>query len=158
MAKNEKKPAVQNEQVQKAVAAKKANEAAATTEVVPVDRRHQSRERRQTDRRGGVPAPVAVERRKVERREKTQRRRQIDPTTCERDYSAEELEFMNALALYKRTSGRMFPTCSEILEVVRHLGYEKRSNEPVLAEQAVIADAIVIESDGAAASLDNVVF
>ena len=53
------------------------------------------------------------------------RRRQIDPTTCERDYSREEIEFMRAMDNYKRTSGRMFPTCSEILEVVRSLGYVK---------------------------------
>lgn len=65
---------------------------------------------------------VAVERRDNERR-KTPRRRQIDPTTCERDYSNDEIEFMHALDAYKRTSGRMFPTCSEILEVIRHLGY-----------------------------------
>ena len=24
---------------------------------------------------------------------------------------------------YKRTSGRMFPTCSKVLEVIRNLGY-----------------------------------
>jgi hypothetical protein len=54
------------------------------------------------------------------------RRRQIDPTTCERDYSSEEVEFMNAIDEYKRSSGRMFPTCSEILEVLKNLGYEKR--------------------------------
>jgi hypothetical protein len=53
------------------------------------------------------------------------RRRLIDPTTCERDYGADELEFMQALDRYKRASGRMFPTCSEILEVVRSLGYAK---------------------------------
>ena len=58
-------------------------------------------------------------------RQKIQRRRQIDPTTCERDYSQEEIEFMNALDEYKRNSGRMFPTCSEILEVFRKLGYSK---------------------------------
>ena len=52
-----------------------------------------------------------------------QRRRQIDPTTCERDYSIEEVEFMNAMDDYKRKSGRMFPTCSEVLEVIRDLGY-----------------------------------
>ena len=63
--------------------------------------------------------PVVVERRKV------QRRRQIDPTTCEREYTDEEVEFMQALDQYKRTSGRMFPTCSEILEVLRGLGYQK---------------------------------
>jgi hypothetical protein len=51
------------------------------------------------------------------------RRRSIDPTTCERDYGADEVEFMQALDRYKRTSGRMFPTCSEILEVIRSLGY-----------------------------------
>jgi len=53
------------------------------------------------------------------------RRRLIDPTTCERDYAADELEFMQALDRYKRASGRMFPTCSEVLEVVRSLGYAK---------------------------------
>ncbi len=30
---------------------------------------------------------------------------------------------MQALDAYKRASGRMFPTCSEILEVIRDLGY-----------------------------------
>ncbi|HEX4145981.1 MAG TPA: hypothetical protein VHY91_20945 [Pirellulales bacterium] len=69
---------------------------------------------------------VAGERRvHAERREKVNRRRQIDPTTCERDYTDEEVEFMHALDQYKRSSGRMFPTCSEILEVIRGLGYEK---------------------------------
>ena len=53
------------------------------------------------------------------------RRRKIDPTTCERNYSNEEREFMLALEEYKRSSGRNFPTCSEILEVVRGLGYSK---------------------------------
>jgi hypothetical protein len=53
------------------------------------------------------------------------RRRFIDPTTCDRDYGPEEVEFMQALERYKRSSGRMFPTCSEILEVVRSLGYQR---------------------------------
>ena len=55
--------------------------------------------------------------------QKVNRRRQIDPTTCERDYTDDEVEFMNALDDYKRKSGRMFPTCSEVLEVIRSLGY-----------------------------------
>lgn len=62
---------------------------------------------------------------KLERRSKVQRRRQIDPTTCERDYTDEEVGFMNAMDEYKRASGRMFPTCSEVLEVIRGLGYVK---------------------------------
>jgi hypothetical protein len=73
------------------------------------------------ERRTGSEA-VASERRHNTRR-KVQRRRQIDPTTCERDYSVEEIEFMRAMDEYKRASGRMFPTCSEVLEVVRSLGY-----------------------------------
>ncbi|MEM9411906.1 MAG: hypothetical protein AAGA30_12375 [Planctomycetota bacterium] len=58
-------------------------------------------------------------------RRKTKRRRQIDPTTCEREYNDAEIEFMHALDEYKRASGRMFPTCSEILEVFTGLGYRK---------------------------------
>jgi hypothetical protein len=59
------------------------------------------------------------------RRPTVKRRKNIDPTTCERNYSIEEVEFMNAVSEYKRASGRMFPTCSEILEVLKNLGYEK---------------------------------
>ncbi|MBX3423568.1 MAG: hypothetical protein KF752_18585 [Pirellulaceae bacterium] len=58
-------------------------------------------------------------------RRKQQRRRQIDPTTCEREYNGCEIEFMHAIDAYKRASGRMFPTCSEILEVIQKLGYVK---------------------------------
>lgn len=54
---------------------------------------------------------------------KQQRRRQIDPTTCEREYNLREIQFMQAIDAYKRSSGRMFPTCSEILEVIDQLGY-----------------------------------
>ena len=48
-----------------------------------------------------------------------------NPATSDRCYTADEMEFMNALAEFKRASGRMFPTCSEILGVLRNLGYEK---------------------------------
>ena len=53
------------------------------------------------------------------------RRRFVDPTTCDRDYAADEVEFMQALERYKRSSGRNFPTCSEVLGVLRSLGYVK---------------------------------
>ena len=64
-------------------------------------------------------APPVVERRTVERR------KEIDPTTCERDYTADDVDFMRAMDEYKRLSGRGFPTWSEVLEVVRSLGYER---------------------------------
>lgn len=58
-------------------------------------------------------------------RHASKRRQRIDPTTCEREYTAAELEFMQAIQAYKQSSGRMFPTWSEILEVLQGLGYEK---------------------------------
>ena len=90
-----------------------------------IDRR-ESRDRRSGADRRGQSLPVAVERRALQRRVKVNRRRQIDPTTCERDYTPDEIEFMGAMDEYKRRNGRMFPTCSEVLEVVKSLGYEKR--------------------------------
>ena len=73
---------------------------------------------------GATEAHVMVERRGGDRR-KVERRRQIDPTTCERDYTDEEIDFMKAMDDYKRKSGRQFPTWSEVLEVIRSLGYRK---------------------------------
>jgi hypothetical protein len=36
---------------------------------------------------------------------------------------------MRALEQYKRSSGRTFPTCSEVLEVLKSLGYTRSSAE-----------------------------
>jgi hypothetical protein len=58
-------------------------------------------------------------------RQMSGRRRFVDPTTSERDYTEAEMEFMLAMNEYKHQSGRMFPTWSEVLEVLRTLGYEK---------------------------------
>ena len=99
--------------------------------LVTIDRR-ESHDRRAGDRRSHS-LPVAVERRGLERRVKVNRRRQIDPTTCERDYTPDEIEFMGAMDEYKRHNGRMFPTCSEILEVIKVLGYEKRPKTEAVA-------------------------
>lgn len=58
-------------------------------------------------------------------RQASGRRRFVDPTTCEREYTMAEMEFMQAMHEYKQSSGRMFPTWSEVLEVIKALGYEK---------------------------------
>jgi hypothetical protein len=102
---------------------------------VEINRRAKSDRRDANDRRKENVA-VAMERRQGERRAKVARRRQIDPTTCERDYNDDEIEFMQALDAYKRTSGRMFPTCSEILEVIRGLGYVRLSQTAASAAAA----------------------
>lgn len=102
------------------------------TDVATIDRRTTEDRRNEEDDRRQKDEAVAEERRQGPRRKK-QRRRQIDPTTCERDYSEDELEFMRALDDYKRNNGRMFPTCSEVLEVVRSIGYVKLSPEELAA-------------------------
>jgi hypothetical protein len=91
-----------------------------------VDRRLNNR-RFAKDRRVTKDADFSGEDRRTtpRRAPKAERRRQIDPTTCERDYQPEEVEFMKAMDDYKRRSGRQFPTWSEVLEVLRDLGYRK---------------------------------
>jgi hypothetical protein len=113
-------------------AAAKAHQTDNTEAVVTIDRR-ESRDRRGAPDRRVQNIPVAVEQRVLQRRVKVSRRRQIDPTTCERDYSVEEIEFMSAMDEYKRRNGRMFPTCSEVLEVVKSLGYAKCAKTETVA-------------------------
>ena len=90
-------------------------------------------DRRRKERRDKVAETAVAKVDKLEQQmsdvRKVQRRRQIDPTTCEREYTDPEIQFMQALDNYKRSSGRMFPTCSEILEVIRGLGYVQLSEE-----------------------------
>jgi hypothetical protein len=99
------------------------SETASDEDEVAIDRRRADRRDEET----GQLASASSAAPQLERRKKVNRRRQIDPTTCERDYTDQEVEFMNALDDYKRKSGRMFPTCSEVLEVLRGLGYVKLS-------------------------------
>ncbi len=99
-------------------------EALPTTEFVVTDRRAKDRRNRPDRRQRDIP--VAVERRSgKDRRMQGERRRQIDPTTCERDYNNDEIEFMKAMDQYKRDNRRPFPTWSEVLEVLRAMGYRK---------------------------------
>jgi len=94
-----------------------------TTEL-RIDRRSGER-RERLERRKADDVNYAGKERRVGPRRKVERRRQIDPTTCERDYSENEVAFMRAMDEYKRKSGRMFPTWSEVLEVLHSLGYRK---------------------------------
>jgi hypothetical protein len=101
-------------------------------EVLVTDRRAGDR-RQSTDRRK-KDVPVTVERRQGSERRNNQgeRRRQVDPTTCERDYSEEEIVFMKAMDQYKRANRRPFPTWSEVLEVLYALGYRKTAEASAL--------------------------
>ena len=72
-----------------------------------------------------VATVVTINGRPIGRRPKVARRRQIDPTTCERDYKHDEIEFMTAMDKFKRENSRPFPTCGEVLDVLRSLGYRR---------------------------------
>jgi hypothetical protein len=135
--------------------------AKAGVDEVTLDRRRVAAERRTEE--AAVAVIVEAPKAKLERREKVNRRRQIDPTTCERDYSDSEVEFMNALDAYKRRSGRMFPTCSEVLEVIRDMGYVQLSPAEMAAlkanrgesNEASIEDAAEAEALEALAESDE---
>ena len=73
-----------------------------------------------TDRKATAKARKAAYARQV-----SGRKRYVDPCTCERDYTHAEMEFILTIEAYKRSSGRMFPTWAEVLEIVQGLGYEK---------------------------------
>ena len=95
-------------------------------------------DRRRGDRRNAQDTPAVNVELKPEKRRK-ERRRQIDPTTCEREYTDDETEFMSAVDTFKRKSGRMFPTCSDILQVTAQLGYTRETECDDAAEEFVKA-------------------
>jgi hypothetical protein len=87
------------------------------------------------DRRGQNPPAVTRETHDhganaPERRAKKERRRRIDPTTFDKDYTEDELEFMNAMQRFKELSGKTFPTHGEVLKIAIGLGYRRVVEEP----------------------------
>ncbi|HMP01425.1 MAG TPA: hypothetical protein PKD86_08765 [Gemmatales bacterium] len=102
--------------------------------------RRQASDRRRGEDRRKKKIPVAFERRTGADRRQGERRRQVDPTTCEKEYSVEEIEFMRAMELYKRVCNRPFPTWTEVLEVVRALGYRKTEPPTTLPGSTVMAN------------------
>jgi hypothetical protein len=96
--------------------------------------------------------PVATDRRRAqnaaEKRKNSERRRLIDPTTCERDYNDDETEFMKAMDRYKRENRRPFPTWSEVLEVLRSLGYRRVAEAGPLPGGKKEKDSSVTQTPG----------
>jgi len=83
------------------------------------DRRVLGDRRRGTDRRGGQDRRYAL--RRKEDQEAFQKRVE------EGELTLEEIEFVRAIDRYKRKFNRPFPTWSEILAIVKELGYTKDS-------------------------------
>ena len=124
MPKTTKKPAAKKTTAKK-TATKKTTKVKAAKKPAKAKVLNETGRRKSSDRRAKKTTEAAQAAAPVVERRKTKRRRQIDPTTCERDYSELEIEFMQAMDEYKHASGRMFPTCSEILEVLIKMGYRK---------------------------------
>jgi hypothetical protein len=94
------------------------------------------------DRRAGIDRrqletdseDLAVERRAAERRKDTGlerrrgpgRRRSDDRRSAEEgEMTVEQFEFCMAIETYKKVNKRLFPTWTEVLEVITQLGYRK---------------------------------
>ena len=96
-----------------------------------VDRRTGMDRRQKTREESGYTGPerrVANNDRRtgLERRRGPGRRRSDDRRSAEEgEMSAEQFEFIMAIETYKKVNKRMFPTWTEVLEVIQQLGYRK---------------------------------
>src|SRR4051794_13402475 len=60
-----------------------------------------------------------------ERRARKERRKRVDPTTFEKQYNVEEIEFMNAIQEFKDRTRKTFPSYGEALRVAVSIGYRR---------------------------------
>jgi len=77
------------------------------------------------DRRSGADRRTSLDRRHALRRKADQEA--FQKRVEEGDLTLEEIEFVRAVDRYKRKFNRPFPTWSEILAIVKELGYTKDS-------------------------------
>lgn len=54
-------------------------------------------------------------------------KRAFHVATSDKQYTDDELEFINAMYDYSKSTNRKFPTYSEILNVLKTLGYQKQN-------------------------------
>jgi len=96
-----------------------------------VDRRTGMDRRQKTREESGYTGPERRaanndRRTGLERRRGPGRRRSDDRRSAEEgEMSAEQFEFIMAIETYKKVNKRMFPTWTEVLEVILQLGYRK---------------------------------
>ena len=102
----------------------------------PRDRRKGPR-RSGADRRAGTTPPPGVERREGDRRGKDRRADVTVPDQYragarhmnEYPLASDEMEFINAVTAYRNRHMRPFPTWSEVLHILKALGYRKSGAE-----------------------------
>jgi hypothetical protein len=83
-------------------------------------------ERRNADRRGNT----GLERRRGPGRRRSDERRSAE----EGEMTTEQFEFCMAIETYKKVNRRLFPTWTEVLEVISQLGYRKVCNRTIKLE------------------------
>src|SRR5581483_7905894 len=79
---------------------------------------YEGEERRVADRR---KAGTGLERRRGPGRRRSDQRRSAE----EGEMTAEQFEFVMAIETYKKVNKRLYPTWTEVLEVITQLGYRK---------------------------------
>ena len=71
----------------------------------------------------------------LERRRGPGRRRSDDRKAAEEgEMTAEQFEFVMAIEMYKKCNKRLYPTWTEVLEVVNQLGYRKVAHRNITLE------------------------
>ena len=76
---------------------------------------------------GDRRADTGLERRRGPGRRRSDDRRQAE----EGEMTTEQFEFVMAIETYKKVNKRMYPTWTEVLEVVRQLGYRKVAHRDI---------------------------
>lgn len=87
----------------------------------PQDEAPGGEQRRQGDRRGVVDRRTGLDRRRGPGRRRSEDRRSAE----EGEMTEEQFDFLMAINEYKRVNRRPFPTWSEVLDVMKALGYRK---------------------------------
>jgi len=87
----------------------------------PDEDRRVDEDRRQNDRRNVVDRRLGLDRRRGPGRRRSEDRRSAE----EGEMTPEQFEFLLAIDEYKKANKRSFPTWTEVLDVVKALGYRK---------------------------------
>ncbi|MCJ7730148.1 MAG: hypothetical protein MUO27_09770 [Sedimentisphaerales bacterium] len=102
------------------------------------DERRSENDRRDGEERRGsmVDRRLGLDRRRGPGRRRSDDRRNAE----EGQMSDEQFEFLMAIDEYKKSNSRPFPTWTEVLEVIKALGYRKVAEPASLAECAKEAE------------------
>ena len=87
----------------------------------PDEQERREAERRERERRSVIDRRIGLDRRRGPGRRRTETRRAAE----EGQMNEEQWEFLQAINEYKRVNKRPFPSWSEVLDVMKAIGYRK---------------------------------